>query len=428
MYLNRPFPLSLFLMQFVLLPPASPSVIPPSPHTSLPPSTPADIPPALLRNNKSAVLSIIKLLRMVVVDGFNSPVLSSQRSGAVAECPMLEQVLEAYPAGISPDLQKNYQTAILCAVMKHLEDGNEDVLVVLKDAGNFPKTVVGLHVFCMRLVDKLWAGVYSKPSDTIYAFLHKMVEQALTKPKQFPLNELQRALNRVILYQVSSIPQTEPEQKELVDTLCQISSHAHLIFDDTNMDVQFLRCLLYRLLMLVITDQQPFVDVSSSLSSDHHDNEPAASSKEGQGSMKKAAHDLHGYKPIMSHSLLRSAANRLWSKILEHKRPTMEGLLGVSLPIPASHTYIGLPQQGQLPQATGTKSKSTTVGNPQMSLSDLAANLQVHCVCACGLCASVCSACSYIQVHVVNVCMPFRTQERNCFVATVHCITFVSYT
>ena len=366
------------LLQFVLLPPASPSMTPPSSHASLTPIAPADIPHALLRHNKSAVLSIIKLLRMVVVDGFNSPVLSSQRSGAVSECPMLEQVLEAYPTGISPDLQKNYQTAILCAVMKHLEDGNEDVLVVLKDAGSFSKTIVGLHVFCTRLVDKLWAGVYSKPSETVYAFLHKMVEQALTKPKHFPLNELQRALNRVILYQVSSIPQTEPEQKELVDTLCQISSHSYIIFDETNMDLQFLRCLLYRLLKLVFTDQQSFGDGTASLSSDLHGIESSASTEEGQGSLKQAALGLHGYKPIMSHSLLRSAANRLWSKILEHKRPTMETLLNISLPVPASRSPI--PQPGQPQPNIATKSKSTTARNPQIALSDLAANLQV---CAC---------------------------------------------
>ena len=318
---------------------------------------------------------------MVVVDGFSSAVPSSQRSGTAAECPMLEQVLEAYPAGISPDLQKNYQTAVLCAVMKHLEEGNEDVLVVLKDVGNFSKTIVGLHVFCTRLVDKVWAGAYSKPSETVYAFLHKMVEQALTKPKQFPLSELQRALNRVVLYQVSSVPQTEPEQKELVDTLCQISSHSHLIFDETNMDAQFLRCLLYRLLMLVFTDQQPFVDIS--LSSEHHGdgNEPSASSVEMQGSLKQAAHGYHGYKPIMSHSLLRSAANRLWSKILEHKRSIMEQLLGVALPVPASRSNLALPQQGQ-PQATGTKSRIATSGNHQVSLSDLATNLQVR-ACTC---------------------------------------------
>ena len=159
-------------------------MVPPSSQTSLTPSAPAEIPPALLRNNKSAVLRIVKLLRMVVVDRFNSSLPSSQQRGATAECPMLEQVLEVYPAGIPPNLQKNYQMAVLCAVMKHLEEGNEDVLVVLRDAGNFPRMVVGFYVFCMQLVDKLWSGVYSKPSDTIYAFLHKMVEQALTSAER----------------------------------------------------------------------------------------------------------------------------------------------------------------------------------------------------------------------------------------------------
>ena len=57
-------------------------------------------------------------------------------------------------------------------------------------------------------------------------------------PKELPLGDLQRSLNRLILHQVSTIPATETEQKALMDTLCLFSSQAHVIFDDTNVDTE----------------------------------------------------------------------------------------------------------------------------------------------------------------------------------------------
>ena len=92
-------------------------------------------------------------------------------------------------------------------------------------------------MFCSRLVDKVWQDVYLKPPNMVYVFLLSLVKQARKTPKELPLYELQRSLNRLILYQVSIIPASETEQKALMDTLCQFSSQSHVIFDDTNVDL-----------------------------------------------------------------------------------------------------------------------------------------------------------------------------------------------
>ena len=52
-------------------------------------------------------------------------------------------------------------------------------------------------------------------------------------------------MNRLILYQVSTIPSSQADQKGLIDNLILFSSQAHVIFDDTNMDTEFLECLTF---------------------------------------------------------------------------------------------------------------------------------------------------------------------------------------
>lgn len=295
-------------------------------------------------------MNIIKLLRMIAVDGF-AKLHPTQRQATPYECPILETILYACPSEVSSDLHKNLQTVVLQAIMKHLEGGNEDVVVILKNAGPLAKTANGLSVFCTRLVDKLWLGDYVKPSESVYNLLLKLVEQALAKPKLLPLADIQRALNRVILYQLSVVPQSEMEQKELVETLCLLSSQAHIIFDVTNLDVQFIQCLLLRLLKLAFTDQQnDYLKIGLS--------PPNSPTIEGR---------IQGtYTPYISSSLLRSGANRLWSKLLEYKRQTLETFLNVSLPVPATRSSL----PSTIPGATPTGSLATasvyniSSGNP----------------------------------------------------------------
>ena len=91
-----------------------------------------------------------------------------------------------------------------------------------------------------------------------------------------------------------------------MDTLCLFSSQAHILFDDTNVDSEFLECLMYRLLQIAFSDR------------------------------KQGAHDARltgGYVPVVSMSMMKSGANRLWSKMLEYKREALEQIIGIELPV-----------------------------------------------------------------------------------------------
>ena len=252
--------------------------------------------------------------------------------------------------------------------MKHLEAGNEDITVTLRDiGGQLTKTAIGLSVFCTRLVDKLWRGYYCKPCDALYSFLKNLVEQGIARPKLLPLTELQNALNRVVLYQLSTVPENEHEQKELVDTLCLLSSHSHVIFDETNHQELFYQCLLYRLLQLVFTEHTP-VEIALESGRQSPTYPPSLSSDSEQTSSNnksRSSRHFKGYVPIMSSSLLKSGANRLWSKMLEHKREILESILSIPLPVPASRSTLAPPLTAQSP--------ATLLG----TTGDLGASLQV---------------------------------------------------
>ena len=90
---------------------------------------------------------------------------------------------------------------------------------------------------------------------SVYKFLVWLVEQARRVPKIAPLSDIHRSLNRLILFEVSHIPSSEMEQKSFMDLLCLFSSQAHVIFDETNIDDQFLECLLFCLLRIVMYEK-----------------------------------------------------------------------------------------------------------------------------------------------------------------------------
>ena len=272
---------------------------------------------------------------------------TTQAKESAPVCPIFERVLTSTPAGISPDLQNQYQTLILHSTVEYLKSGNEDILVLLRSnahlSHNLERSMLGLSVFCSRLVDKVWQEVYLKPVSDLYTFFYAMVEQAKKTPKELPLGDMQRCLNRVILYQVSTVPATEESQKQLMDTLCMFSSQAHGIFDDTNYDNEFLECLIFCLLKIVFPDrfankyEKGIVDSSSS-----------DSNGEGGGAAGKklpVKRSFGGYVPG-SIAMMKSGANRLWTKMLEYKRKELEQILSVELPTPKNSNRDPLPLPG----------------------------------------------------------------------------------
>ncbi len=179
----------------------------------------------------------------------------------------------------------------------------------------------------------------------MYHFLFWVLEQARRIPKVLPLFDIQRSLNRLILYEVAHIPSSEDEQRQFMDMLCMFSSQAHVIFDEMNVDDQFLECLLFCLLRIVLYEKflakNPLLVKMNSF----------GGGKEGGASFD--ASSLQGQLPSGyvpgSLAMMKSGANRLWTKMLEYKKFDLQRLLNVDLPAPSeSHrdTLMGsLPGQ-----------------------------------------------------------------------------------
>ena len=156
----------------------------------------------------------------------------------------------------------------------------------------------------------MWQGIYLDPSVKVYNFLISLVEQALKQPNILPLGDLFRSLNRTILFQLSIVPTSEKDQKALMETLCSYSGQAHTIFDDTNVDSEFLECVTYRLLQIMFSDSRAGGAVGRS-----------EDGVEGGGAGRERWNS--SYQP-MAQSVMKSGANRLWQKILEMKHDALQ--------------------------------------------------------------------------------------------------------
>lgn len=179
---------------------------------------------------------------------------------------------------------------------------------------------------------KVWQQCFLGPANSVYTFLFWLVEQARKTPKQMPLMDLQRSLNRLILYQVSQIPTSEAEQRVFMDMLCLYSSQAHVIFDETNVEDQFLECLTHCLLRIALYEK--FLKKNPLLL------KMEDSGRDASG-MDVDTSGLHGKLPSGyvpgSLTMMKSGANRLWTKMLEYKKADLERLLQVDLPSPADN-------------------------------------------------------------------------------------------
>ncbi len=179
---------------------------------------------------------------------------------------------------------------------------------------------------CIQYV-QVWQQHFLNPAHSVYNFLFGLLEQARKTPKQMPLMELQRSLNRLILFQVSHIPSTDVEQRSFMDMLCMYSSQAHVIFDETNVEDQFLECLTYCLLKIALYEK--FLSGKNPLLL-------KMDLSEERGVVSAHSKFPSGYVPG-SLAMMKSGANRLWSKMLDYKKSELQRLLQVELPSPGEN-------------------------------------------------------------------------------------------
>lgn len=110
------------------------------------------------------------------------------------------------------------------------------------------------------------------------------------------------------------------------------SSQAHIIFDETNVDDQFLECLLCSLLRIVFYEKYLSKNPLLVKMNSAEDGKEGVKYKIDHASLQDRLPS--GYVPG-SLAMMKSGANRLWTKMLEFKRVDLQRLLAVDLPSPS---------------------------------------------------------------------------------------------
>lgn len=144
-----------------------------------------------------------------------------------------------------------------------------------------------------------------------------------------------------------------------MDMLCMYSSQAHVIFDETNVEDQFLECLTFCLLKIALYEKfasrNPLLMKVDSLV------EEGGATGGGGGAIKIHGKLPSGYVPG-SLAMMKSGANRLWIKMLEYRKMDLQRLFQVELPSPGGnhHQYRGGALAAHLPpQAPGVGGNKT---------------------------------------------------------------------
>ena len=116
-----------------------------------------------------------------------------------------------------------------------------------------------------------------------------------------------------------------------MDMLCMYSSQAHTIFDETNVEDQFLECLTYCLLRIALYEKFQGGKNPLLLQMD-----PVEAKKASAAAASVQSKFPSGYVPG-SLAMMKSGANRLWTKMLEFKKADLQRLLQVDLPSPGEN-------------------------------------------------------------------------------------------
>ena len=103
-----------------------------------------------------------------------------------------------------------------------------------------------------------------------------------------------------------------------------------MIFDETNIEDRFLECLTYCLLRIALYEK--FLAKN-----------PLLLKLEDRKAASVDTSSLHGNLPSGyvpgSLAMMKSGANRLWTKMLEYKKADLERLLHVELPSPGDNHH-----------------------------------------------------------------------------------------
>ncbi|XP_050428058.1 WD repeat and FYVE domain-containing protein 3 [Adelges cooleyi] len=256
---------------------------------------------------------VIDFLRVIVVDSLLLPVSSKS-------LPPLDLVLDASPEGASSSQVSKYQTELLSTLMDHLLAADimigEQAAVSTVPGGctqNIPQNVC--YLTC-RVVDKLWQGVLIKDAHEVFDFIMKLIVQAKRRPCSVPMEGFYHCLNRTTLFLLSRNTDSIASQMPVLEALHKLTTHRTLVFGAGNHELDFVGCLIYCLLQLT-SDMKIILDTNAKTTWHINPNQAEVeeqTTKQGQ-------------------NLMAVAAKRVWEELYISKKPAIEEVFKIPLPM-----------------------------------------------------------------------------------------------
>ncbi|KAF0311049.1 WD repeat and FYVE domain-containing protein 3 [Amphibalanus amphitrite] len=163
----------------------------------------------------------------------------------------------------------------------------------------------------------LGSGIFKRDAHEVLDFIIKLIGQARRWSQTLPLDSVYHCLNRAVLYILSRPTDSVGEQLRVLEALHTLTNHRSLVFGSGNHDSEFFGALVYCLLQLtgglkIITEAESrtvWHAIPSTL-------DPETNPNTAQG-----------------HNLMANAARRVWSELYIWKRPAVEEVFKVSLPL-----------------------------------------------------------------------------------------------
>ncbi|KAH8413938.1 hypothetical protein KR009_000634 [Drosophila setifemur] len=263
---------------------------------------------------------IIDFLRVIVVDS-----LSLNNHGR--DTPVIDLVLDAAPDSAGHELQVQYQTKIIIALMDHLLAADvlagEQAALPLMTLLQSQMQHIAPNVFYLtgRVVDKLWQGCLARNPHDIFDFIIKLIGQAKRRSLSLSLEYLHHSLNRCILFLLSRpTDDSRAEQMSVLEALHKIIQHRLLIFGAGNHELEFVGCLTYCLLQLT-ADMKIVLEPASSRNTTWHVNPQTETSEPKDEDLNQ----------VQGRNLIVGASFRVWEELYVCKKPAIEEVFKVSL-------------------------------------------------------------------------------------------------
>ncbi|XP_063047427.1 WD repeat- and FYVE domain-containing protein 4 isoform X2 [Engraulis encrasicolus] len=233
----------------------------------------------------------------------------------------LEQLLEFSPDGECEEQRQRFQTELLMSVMELIHITGQEDTHLARDDGNITECVLQDNVafFCVLLVEKLYMGLFHTHPDTLLPFIAEQilaVAKEAHSQRERVMSALYKSLNRALLYFLCGPRVTSCDKRLVLQTLATLETQWDVVMATYNNNVRFTSCLLHCLL-LVRSGSYPEGFGCEGFRRPR----PLVSEEEdgllGTGTSVK--------------SELMSAVERVWGRVLQERRVSLEEAFKVDL-------------------------------------------------------------------------------------------------